>query len=427
MQEQDRRNYAIHLAIDWADQKHDVALFDSGTGKKEDLVVKHKPEDLADFVATLRTRLGSDQDRVALAVELKRGPLINFLSAFEFIDIYPVKTTTVAHFRKAFYPSGAKSDPLDKDLILEILLKHPDKLEVPWKPDTEEVRLLAELTQARRDFVDQITRHGQQMRAALKSYYPLALEVLDGELDNQMACDFLSRWPTFEALRKAKPATLRGFFYQHNCRSHKRIAKRLELIEKAVALTHDQAIVTGLSMRVTTLVQAIRPLLSSVREYDRRIEELLAAHEDAPIFQSFLGAGKVLAPRLLAVMGTRRDRFPNSTSLSQYNGSAPVTESSGNQNVVHWRWAAPVFVRQTFVEFAQWSTAHCSWAKAYNELLKEKKCPTPTRMRKIAFKWSRIILRCWQTRTPYDDNRYIESLRKKGSPIWYKLQQMQGA
>lgn len=427
MQEQDRGNYAIYMAIDWADQKHDVALFDPSTGKKEDLVIKHKPEDLADFVADLRMRLGCDCDRVALAVELKRGPLINFLSSFEFIDIYPVKTTTVAHFRKAFYPSGAKSDPLDKDLILDILLKHPDRLEAPWKPETEEVRLLAELTEARRVFVDQITRHCQQIRAALKSYYPLALEVLDGELDKQMACDFLLRWPTLESLRKAKPATLRAFFYRHNCRSEKRIVERLERIEKAVALTNDQAIIAGLTLRVTTLAKAIRPLLSSVREYDKRIKKHFHAHEDAPIFQSLQGAGETLAPRLLAAMGTQRERFPNSKNLTQYNGSAPVTERSGKQKVVHWRWSAPVFVRQSFVEFAQWSVVHCSWAKAYNDLLKEKKYSAPTRMRKIAFKWSRIILRCWQTRTPYDNERYVHSLRKKGSPIWHKLQELQGS
>ncbi len=427
MKKQNQRNYGIYVAIDWADQKHDVAVFDPSTDRKEDLVIKHTPEDLADFIAGLRTRMGSDQNRVALAVELKRGPLINFLSAFEFIDIHPVKTTTVAHFRKAFYPSGAKSDPLDKDLILDILLKHPDRLEAPWKPETQEVRLLAELTQARRTFVDTITRHGQQIRAALKSYYPLALEVLDGNLDNQMACDFLLRWPTLEALRKARPATVRGFFYQHNCRNEKRIAKRLERIEEAVALTDDPAIITGLSLRVTTLVKAIRPLLSSVREYDRQIKELFEAHEDALIFESLPGAGEKLAPRLLAAMGTQRERFDTSKNLSQYNGSAPVTESSGNQQVVHWRWSAPVFVRQSFVEFAQWSIVHCSWARAYNELLKEKECPTATRLRKIAFKWSRIILRCWQTRTPYDNERYVDSLRKKGSPVWKKLHELHGA
>jgi transposase len=421
---QDQRNYPVYVAIDWADQKHDVAVFDPSTGKKEDLVIKHNPEDLADFVAGLRARLGSEQDRVALAVELKRGPLINFLSVFEFIDIYPVKTTTVAHFRKAFYPSGAKSDPLDKDLILDILRKHPDRLEAPWKPETQEVRLLAELTQARRVFVDEITRHCQQIRAVLKSYYPLALEVLGGELDNQMTCDFLLRWPTHESLRKAKPATLRGFFYQHNCRSEQRIVERLERIEKAIPLTNDRAVIEGLSLRVTTLAKAIRPLLSSVREYDTQIKKLFIAHEDAPIFQSLPGAGAALAPRLLATMGTQRERFANAQSLTQYNGSAPVTERSGNQKYVHWRWSAPVFVRQAFVEFAQWSVVHCSWAKAYNELLREKGCPTATRMRKIAFKWSRILLRCWKTRTPYDDERYVESLRKKRSPIWQKLQEL---
>jgi hypothetical protein len=44
-------------------------------------------------------------------------------------------------------------------------------------------------------------------------------------------------------------------------------------------------------------------------------------------------------------------------------------------------------------------------------------------LRKLAFKWLRIIYRCWQTRTPYDESRYIQSLRRSGSPIWHRLQQ----
>ena len=39
-------------------------------------------------------------------------------------------------------------------------------------------------------------------------------------------------------------------------------------------------------------------------------------------------------------------------------------------------------------------------------------------VRALAFKWIRIIYKCWQTRTPYSAVRYLASLRKKGSPLW---------
>jgi hypothetical protein len=38
-------------------------------------------------------------------------------------------------------------------------------------------------------------------------------------------------------------------------------------------------------------------------------------------------------------------------------------------------------------------------------------------VRALAFKWIRIIWKCWQTRTPYNEVTYVESLRKAGSPL----------
>jgi hypothetical protein len=34
-------------------------------------------------------------------------------------------------------------------------------------------------------------------------------------------------------------------------------------------------------------------------------------------------------------------------------------------------------------------------------------------VRALAFKWIRIIYRCWQTGTPYDEVKYLEGLRRK--------------
>jgi hypothetical protein len=41
----------------------------------------------------------------------------------------------------------------------------------------------------------------------------------------------------------------------------------------------------------------------------------------------------------------------------------------------------------------------------------------PAAVRALAYKWIRIIWKCWQTRSPYNEVRYIENLRKKGSPL----------
>ncbi|MBN2703083.1 MAG: hypothetical protein JXR23_02635, partial [Pontiellaceae bacterium] len=39
-------------------------------------------------------------------------------------------------------------------------------------------------------------------------------------------------------------------------------------------------------------------------------------------------------------------------------------------------------------------------------------------VRALAFKWIRIIYRCWKKRVPYDEMHYLSVLKKRGSSIW---------
>jgi hypothetical protein len=38
-------------------------------------------------------------------------------------------------------------------------------------------------------------------------------------------------------------------------------------------------------------------------------------------------------------------------------------------------------------------------------------------LRALAFKWQRILFRCWQDGVAYDESKYIASLRKRNSPL----------
>src|SRR5204863_279358 len=43
--------------------------------------------------------------------------------------------------------------------------------------------------------------------------------------------------------------------------------------------------------------------------------------------------------------------------------------------------------------------------------------PNQLLVRALAFKWIRILYRCWQTRTPYDESAYLNALKRRGSPL----------
>jgi hypothetical protein len=100
-----------------------------------------------------------------------------------------------------------------------------------------------------------------------------------------------------------------------------------------------------------------------------------------------------------------------------YSGIAPVTEaSSGNSQWVHVRFACPKFLRQTFHEFAGSSIQQSDWARAYYEHQRQEKNQSHhAAVRSLAFKWVRIIYRCWKDGKPYDEEIYMQSLRRRGS------------
>ena len=41
----------------------------------------------------------------------------------------------------------------------------------------------------------------------------------------------------------------------------------------------------------------------------------------------------------------------------------------------------------------------------------------PAAMWALAFKWIRILFRCWQKQELYDEAKYVAALERKGSPI----------
>jgi len=142
---------------------------------------------------------------------------------------------------------------------------------------------------------------------------------------------------------------------------------------------------------------------------------------DYALFRALPGAGAALAPRLLVGFGEQRERYRSAAELQKYTGIAPVTERSGKTQWVHWRLRCPTFLRQTFVEWAAETITRSLWAGAYYRQQRAKGCSHQVALRALAFKWIRILYRCWQNRTPYDEQTYINALKRRGSPLFESI------
>ena len=401
------------VGIDWGDQRHFFAVLDVTTGRLDKGAIEHTPEAISQWVTTLLARFDSGQ--IAIALEQSRGALLAQLMHYERLVIYHVNPVMAARFRQAFVPSGAKDDPPDADLLLDVLLHHRDRLR-RLEPDTVETRRLQLLVEQRRKMVDEKTRQKNRLTAELKLYFPQVLSWF-AEIDAPLVESFLRRWPTLEAVQRAREKTLLRFFEQHHSRSRERNQKRLEAIRQAMPATRDRAILGAATAAVPTLLQMLRVLREGIARIDEQIAEIVARHEDYALFSVLPGAGRRLAPRLLAAFGTRRNRFSQAAEFEAYSGIAPVLERSGSRQRTRFRRACPKFVRQTFHEFARCSTQYSVWAHAYYEQQRARGRAHHHVIRALAFKWIRILFRCWQTRTPYDEARYLQTLAQRGSPL----------
>jgi transposase len=413
LQERATDEITAWVGLDWADQQHAYALRMKDSDEIERGTIEQTPEQLQAWVNQLRKRSGGGW--VAVAVEQSRGGLLYALMDYEFLLIYPINPKGLANYRKAFYPSGGKDDPKDADLVLDYLCKHRDRIRL-WQPESAPIRCLRLLTEERRKLVNLRTRLTNQWTANLKQYYPQALGWA-GPLKETRACDFLERWPNLQELQQVKSSRIRRFFRRLGVRSLQNLEQKLTEIRQAQALTDDEAILTVGSLTTQSLARQIRQVNHSIEEFDRRIAELFNAHDDHFIFKSLPGSGPALGPRLLTLFGEDRERFDSAEQVQTISGIAPLIEQSGKGRIVHYRWACPRFIRQSVHEFAAHSRRWCPWAAAYYRLQINRGKDHHVAVRALAFKWLRIIFRCWKNRTPYNNELYLASLRANNAPL----------
>lgn len=409
----EQSEFAAYVGLDWADRKHDLCLQVGTTGARERLVLEHKPKAIHAWAEQLRKRFKGN--KVAVCLELSKGPIVSALLEHDFIAIFLVQPSMLAKYRNAFTPSRAKDDPTDAEFALELMLRYPERVQ-RVKPESPTMRMLRQLVETRRGMVDDRVRVTNRIIANLKAYFPQVLELFR-ERDTGVFADFLERWPTLEAAKKARRSALESFFRDHNVRYQSTIDRRIDALKDDEPLTTDQSIIGPAKLLVELSLPELKVLCAAIERLEQEIADCCAKLTDYKLFAALPGAGPALAPRLLVAFGEHRERFPNAAAFQEYAGVAPVTERSGNKCWVHWRYSCSTFLRQTFVEWVAQTITRSFWAKAFYLAYRARGGSHQSALRSLAFKWIRILYRCWLDRRPYDESKYLMALQKRQAPL----------
>ena len=263
--------------------------------------------------------------------------------------------------------------------------------------------------------VDQRAALGNELRAILKLYFPAVRQMRPAQMHADFVLRLLRLFPTLEdaqrAPRKKLKECLRGG-------TELKVQQRIETIVDAMPLSKEDVLLRTSSRRVTSLCRRMTVLNEIISEYDADIARLIRQHENYEIVASLPATSDVTQCRMIAALGDDRSRFENASALQAATGIAPLTIQSGRLTMITARWACTKFMKQTFHEFAGLSIRQSEWAKAYYHLQRSRGKSAQMAIRALAFKWQRIIYRCWQNKETYNEEQYINRLKETRSPLY---------
>lgn len=354
------------VGLDWASEHHRACLLDNEGTRLAERDVTHNGAGLAELCDWLLTNTGASAERIAVAIETPRGPVVEALLERRFA-VFSINPKQLDRFRDRFTLAGAKDDSRDARVLASSLrtdrrafrrLSVEDPLVIELREGT---RIHAELTRERSGLANRV-------REQLWRYYPQARDVSD----DLVADWFLDLWqqvPTPAKAAHATEKTIARIIKQHRIRRFD--AATVLRVLRAQALPVAPGTTEAASAHIRTLAARARLINAQLKEAQCRLDELCGAIEaaaetapgqiceqrDVAILRSFPGLGRITLVTLLAE-ASEPLRLRSYHALRTLTGAAPVTRRSGKASFVMRRHACNKRLAQAIYHWARVAIQH---------------------------------------------------------------------
>ncbi|MFQ5524606.1 MAG: IS110 family transposase [Acidimicrobiia bacterium] len=342
----------IFVGDDWAEAHHDVHVMDEA-GRR--LVSRRLPEGLEGIrlFHELVAEHGDDPSEVVVGIETDRGLWVDALAGAGY-RVYAINPFAVSRYRDRHSLGGAKSDPGDAKVLADLVRtdRHNHREIAGDTPQAEAVKVLA---RAHQSLIWARTRHANQLRNALREYYPAALEAF-GDLVDRDTLAVLERAPTPAVGARLSIAQIRSVLARGG--RQRNLDRRAEKIQTALRtdqLAASEPVVSAFSATTRAAVSVIAEMNRQIEELETTLADRFRQHPDADIYLSMPGLGDVLGARALGEFGDDPDRYADAKSRKNYAGTSPITVASGKKRAV---LARHIRNRRLYNAIDQW--AFCS-------------------------------------------------------------------
>jgi transposase len=321
----------VFVGIDWAEAHHDVCLVDEAGRVLAKRRVADGLEGLSKLHALIAEQAGEPAS-VVVGIETDRGLLVSSLLAAGY-QVFAINPLAANRYRERSTTSGAKSDPGDARVLADLVRTDRHKHR-PVAGDTELAEAVKVLARAHQNLIWSRQRQLNQLRNALREFYPGALATFE-DLGSADALAILERASTpsrGRALSRAKIASaLRRGGRERNLESK---AAEIQARLRQPQLEAPSLVAQAFGHSVAASVALIKQFNQQIAALEKELAASFESHPDAEIYLSLPGLGRVLGARALAEFGDDRTRFAHPKSRKNYAGTAPITKASGTRKVV---------------------------------------------------------------------------------------------
>ena len=399
--------YLYRVGIDWATQQHQVCILDR-EGRRTDAVAPHTSAGLAALAETLNALSAAAPERVAVAIEVPRGPVVETLLERGF-HVFALNPKQLDRFRDRHTVAGAKDDRRDAWVLADALRTDQPSFRRVHADDPLVVEL-RELSRLDDDLREELSRLSNRLREQLHRFWPDVLALCP-------AADEPWFWALLDQAQARRPRPL-------PLKAVSAVLKVHRIRRLTAATVHGAVQAPPLRVAPGTLdaawahIAVLLPRLRLVhdqrhRTVGTRIDAILAAlatedvageHRDVTILRSLPGVGRLVAATVLAE-ASRPLAARDYQTLRTHAGAAPVTRQSGKKAVVTMRWACNRRLRNAVYHWARVSVQIDARCRAHYDRLRQCGHEHDRALRGLADRSLAVLIAMLATRTLYDPER----------------------
>ncbi|MFC6079525.1 IS110 family transposase, partial [Microbispora bryophytorum] len=391
----------LFVGDDWAEDHHDLEVQDE---RGQVLKRARLPEGMAGmsrFHEIVASFLPDDAQpsQVRICIETDRGPWVRALVSGGY-QVFGVNPKQAARHREVLGNSGAKSDKGDAHALADMARTRGHQL-AQVAVDSDVAEAVKVVTRAHQTLLWERTRHMLRLRAALRDYFPAALEAFTPlGLTSPAVLALLAKAPTPASAARLTISQISAALKGRRDIAGK--AARIQQVLRSEQLGQPEVVAAAYAGAVRALVAVITTLNTEIKTLEGEVEAHFGRHPDAEIYLSQPGMGVILGARVLAEFGDATGRYVSAKARKNYAGTSPITRQSGRSKTVHARFIHNDRLVDALHLQAGCAILHDPEVRAYYDELRARDVGHNAALRQIGNRLVGILHGCLKTRTVYD-------------------------